>query len=210
MIAKSSTEPRPIDWEAIRARLGEAAEAIEHSDRFSPQAAAELLARRARALEKPPAQEPPADELLVVGFSLGQERYAIEAEWIREVVRLTDFTPVAGAPPMVSGVINHRGEIVAIVDLRMLFGIASPGLVDMLRVILVGAEKVEFGLLASRIVEFATLRPDELLHQPFELAGRNRGELVKGVTRDAVVVIDGRKLLAEPRLYVNKTQDAGI
>lgn len=199
-----------LDWEAIRARLGEAAEAIEHSERFSPQAAAELLARRARALEKPPPQEPPADELLVVAFSLGQERYAIEAEWVREVVRLTDFTPVAGAPPMVSGVINHRGEIVAIVDLRMLFGTASQGLVDMLRVVLVGADKVEFGLLASRVVEFEALRPEELTRRPSELVGRISGDLVRGVTRDAVVVLDGRKLLSDPRLYAHKSSNADV
>lgn len=210
MIAKLPAEPRPIDWEAIRARLAEAGEMIEHSERFSPEAAAELLARRARALEQPPPREPPADELLVVAFTLGKDRYAIEAEWVREVVRLADFTPLPGAPPSIAGVVNYRGEIIPVVDLRTLFGMASQGLVDMLRVVLVGGPKVEFGALASRVVECISLRPEDLLHLPLELPCQFSGELAKGVTRDALIVLDGRKLLADPRLFVNKATFASV
>ena len=209
MIATLPAQPRPIDWEAIRARLSAAAEATENTERFSPAAAAELLARRARALEQPPPRKPPGNELLVVAFTLGKERYAIEVDWVREVVRLADITPLPGAPPSIAGVINYRGEIIPAVDLRTLFGIASQGLVDMLWVILVGGTKVDFGVLVSQVAEFVALGPEDLLHLPLESSVQIKGELAKGVTRDALVVLDGRRLLADPGLFINKASHDG-
>jgi purine-binding chemotaxis protein CheW len=177
----------------------------------SPEAAAELLARQARALEQPLEQGALAGECAnVVAFTLGAERYGIEMEWIREIVRLTDLTPVPGAPALIAGVINYRGDIVTVVDLREIFGIKTSGLVDMLSVIVVGSERVEFGVLASRLLETLSVNDEELAVDPLEAVSGAGGALVKGITRDAVVVLDGQKLLTDRNLFVNECKDAGF
>jgi purine-binding chemotaxis protein CheW len=211
MIARPQDVPRPVDWRQVRARLALAAETIEHAQRPSPEVAADVLARRARALERAPEREPAATEVLnVVAFTLGQERYGIEMSWIREITRLPHLALVPGAPAFVAGVINYRGEIVAVFDLRTLLGTASRGLVDMLRVVVVGSERAEFGILASRVLQAETVRPEELSRKPLKSVAGVGGTLVMGVTRDALIVLDGRKLLSDPRLFVNECKSAGV
>lgn len=211
MIAPSQANPRPLDWQCLRSRLALAAEKIDQVDRPAPEAAAELLARRAQALERPLERKLLAgDALNLVAFTLGREQYGIEMEWIREVVRFTDLTPVPGAPAFIAGVINYRGEIIAVFDLRELFGIKSNEVVDMLRVIVVGCERAEFGVLASRVLETVFVNGEELARTSLEALSGAGGELVKGVARDALVVLDGQKLLSDPRLFVNECKNAGV
>lgn len=211
MIAPSPDKPRSIDWQEARSRLALAAAGIERANRPPAKAVEEMLASRARELARPPQCEPRTTEPPnVVAFTLGAERYGIEMQWIREVVGCSDLARVPGAPAFIAGIINYRGEIVAVVDLRQLFGIASRGLVDMSRVIVVGNERVEFGILASRALEVAAVWPEELSRTPSDSVAGIGAELVKGVARDGLVVLDGQKLLSDSRLFVNEGKSGGI
>jgi purine-binding chemotaxis protein CheW len=211
MNARLQDKRRPIDWQQVRSGLALAAETMLREERPSPEAAAELLARRARALEQPLERGSVGGDFSnIVAFTLGAERYGIEMEWIREVVRFTDLTPVPGAPALVAGMINYRGEIVAVIDLRELFGIKASGLVDMLSVIVVGSERAEFGVLASRVLETVSVHGEELARSPLEAVGGAGGELVKGIARDALVVLDGQRLLTDRRLFVDECENAGV
>ena len=86
----------------------------------------ELLDRRARQLARVPDAPPRAGEVLeLVGFVLAGARYGIESRFVREVARLTRFTPVPGTPAFVLGITNLRGEILALFDLRHLLGVVA-------------------------------------------------------------------------------------
>ena len=65
-------------------------------------------------------------QLLV--FALGSERFAVRAPLVAEVVRAVAVAALPDAPPVVEGAINHRGRIVAVVDVRRRLGLASPPL----------------------------------------------------------------------------------
>src|SRR5205085_2768118 len=118
---------------------------------------------RARALARVPPQAPQATEVLqVVAFRLVNERYALETRSIREVVRCSDLTPVPGAPDFFVGLINLRGEILAVFDLRKFFGVAEKGLTEQARVLVVGEERTEFGVLADAVAEVMTIRTEEV------------------------------------------------
>lgn len=58
-------------------------------------------------------------------FVLGHESYGISVLKVREIIRLMDITPVPQMPPYVKGVINLRGKVVPIVDLRIRFALAN-------------------------------------------------------------------------------------
>jgi len=165
-----------------------------------------LMDERARALARPPAPAEPADSLAVITFALATERYAIETRYVQEIVRLRDCTPVPGAPAFVRGVANLRGEVLCLVDLRRLVGLPSTDLNDRSRVVVLGVARADFGVLVDETFEIAKLQSDDILSSSDSVVGSGR-EYVAGVTREALIVLDGAALLRDPRLYVS--QDGG-
>jgi purine-binding chemotaxis protein CheW len=167
-----------------------------------PQRVAAILAERARLLARPPAAEVRLSERLeLLVFALSGEICAVETQAVREVARFTDFSPVPGAPPSLFGVTNLHGEILPVFDLRPLIGIAPKGLTNLSRLLVLGEEREELGLLADDVQEVRSVRQDEVLEAPETLAA-TAGGLLRGVTRDAVMVLDGAQLLRDPRLFV--------
>jgi len=61
----------------------------------------------------------------VVGFRIGNETYGVRIASVREIVRVPDITAVPNAPGIIEGVINLRGKIVPVMDLRKRFGSAA-------------------------------------------------------------------------------------
>ncbi|MBT0654142.1 chemotaxis protein CheW [Geomobilimonas luticola] len=61
----------------------------------------------------------------LVTFTLGREEYGVDIASVQEIIRATDITPVPGAPAHVRGVINLRGKIIPVVDLRSRFRMAA-------------------------------------------------------------------------------------
>jgi purine-binding chemotaxis protein CheW len=64
-------------------------------------------------------------ELQVVGFRIGNETYGVRIGSVREIVRVPDITSVPSAPDTVEGVINLRGKIIPVMDLRKRFGLTD-------------------------------------------------------------------------------------
>ena len=197
-----------INWADVRERLARAQAAATAALEPPPERVRALMDERARALARPPAQSEETDAIAVMTFALGTERYAIETEYAREVVRLTDFSPVPGAPDFVLGVTNLRGEVLYLVDLRTFFDVPSKGLTDLSRIVVVGIETAEFGILVDEAFEMATLRPNDVVPPSESVAGIGR-EYLLGVTREALIVLDGAALLRDPRLFVNQDERAG-
>jgi len=165
-----------------------------------------MMDERARRLAQPPAHDRPRGEALeLVAFGLANERYAVESRYVREVVRLTDLAPVPGAPEFLAGVANLRGEILAVVDLRRFFGVPARGITDMSRLVVLGGEEAEFGVLADAVSEVVSLRREDLL-DPLAPATGIGGEFLRGVTRDGLIVLDGAALLESPRLVIEQRE----
>jgi purine-binding chemotaxis protein CheW len=164
-----------------------------------------LLLARARQLARVPAAPPVAGAVLeLVGFVLAGERYGIESRFVREVARLTRFTPVPGTPAFVLGVTNLRGEILALFDLRQLLGVVTEGVTDPGRIVVLGEHRREFGLLADAGSEVLLLPAASIA--PTEAAwGR---AYVRGVSPDGVIVLSGEALLGDPRLTLDAEKDA--
>lgn len=197
-----------IDWSDIRARLTRVAAAIESTERLSPERAKALLDERARVLAVPPPPTLQASERLEVAiFDLANERYAIETCHLREIVPIAEFTPVPGAPEFLVGVTNLRGEILAVVDLRKLLSVPVREVTDSARMLVVGADRPEFGILADAVHEVARLRTEQILDPPVSVTGIGR-EWLRGVTRDSLIVLDGAVLLRHSQLFIDQGNDS--
>lgn len=198
----------PIDWAEVRQRLARAEAATREALAPSADRAKALLDGRARALARPLSDARDAGpKLELLAFALGRERYAIETKFVREVLRSSELTPVPGAPSFIAGIANLRGEMLAVIDLRRFLGIEAGGLPDLARVVVLGTDAVELGVLADSVDDLEQLPAAEVLPAAEPLAGVGR-EYLKGFTRSALVVLDGAALLDDPRLVVDQTQAA--
>lgn len=132
--------------------------------------------------------------LEVLTFDLGQEAFALEASLVREIVDLLPETAVPGAPPLVGSVVNFRGRIIPIADLRLAFGLPiGDATVDSRIIVIdldVGEEPVQIGLRTDKVHEVATLRRDA--SEPAPAVGlRWRRDYVRELVRrvDDIVVL---------------------
>jgi len=122
---------------------------------------------------------------------------------VREVVALRELTPLPGAPPFVAGLVNVRGRIVSVVDLKAFFELPSKGLPDLNRVLVVANDSLEFGLLVDAVAGVAQLPLDTLQPALPTLTGV-RAEYLRGLTPDRRVVLDGARILGDPKIVVRQ------
>src|SRR5450759_498339 len=192
-----------IDWEAIHRRLAVAAMGISEGFEHGPDEIRRILQARARAAAKPPVMPDDAERLQVLAFSLAGETYGVETCHVREVCLLKDLTGIPCTPPFVAGVMNLRGQILAIVDLREFFGLPARGLTELNRVIVLRGGATEFGLLADSIDGVRSVRASDLQESLPTLTGI-RERFLKGITGQMLAVLAGGRLLAAAGLKVNE------
>jgi purine-binding chemotaxis protein CheW len=197
---------KTISWDRARARLAAAEALTREALQPSPARSRALLEQRARQLAVPSEGEVRPGELLdLVVFVLARERYALETRVLREIVRFADFTPVPGAADFLVGVTNLRGEILPVIDLRRFFGLPDRGLTDQSRVLVLGLERRELGVLADEAHDMIRVRADAIF-APRATAPSGGRPYIRGFTDDAVVVLDGEKLLRDPRLVIDHSE----
>jgi purine-binding chemotaxis protein CheW len=136
-------------------------------------------------------------ELQLATFYLGQLCLAVEIGQIQEIMRDVSITRVPESPPEVSGVINLRGAVATIIDLRRVLGLppAAPGAA---RTLIVRSRDESIGLLVDRVADITSVDTRELLPPPPNV-GRVDGRFIRGVCpreTEIIVVLDLEAALA--------------
>ena len=132
--------------------------------------------------------------LEVLTFDLGDETFALEAVLVCEILDLLPSAAVPGAHPLVGSVVNYRGKIIPIADLRIAFAMPSAeDSVDSRIVVIeleVAGEATLIGLRTDKVHEVATLRRDAS-EEPPAVGMRWRRDFVRELVRrgDQVVVL---------------------
>ena len=163
---------------------------------------ARTLKERAKALAREPKGiEEDESHLEVVEFMLAHERYALELTHIREVYPLKELTPLPGTPDFVLGIINVRGQILSIVDIKRFFDLPEKGLTNLNQVIILQSEEMEFGILADEILGTKSI-PASAIQASLPTLTGIRAEYLKGVTGDRVVILNGEKIVSDEKMVV--------
>ena len=166
----------------------------------APGRVSDILRARARNLARPlGCREADGNSLHVVEFRLAKESYAIELAYVREVLRLENLTPLPCTPPFVRGIINMRGQILPVIDIKRFFELPDAGITDLHRVIVVRAEGAEMGILADTVTAVRSIPLDRVQPSLPTLTGI-RAAYLRGVTDDHVVILDVSKILLDPKL----------
>lgn len=196
-------EPRQtIDWEQIHRRLTAVRNAIEVAAAPPPAILKKILKERAIALAREAKMETAGSAIDVLEFDLAYERYGFELAYIREVCPLAELTPLPGTPDFVLGIVNVRGRVVSVIDIRKFFDLPDKGLSDLNKVVILASDTREFGVLTDRIIGTRSLLT-ATLQESLPTLTDVRSQYLKGVTGERLIVLDAGKILRDEKLVVN-------
>jgi purine-binding chemotaxis protein CheW len=163
-----------------------------------------ILRERAQALARvPPDAVSLVTTLELLEFRLASERYALEARHVHEVHPLRELTPLPCTPEFVLGIVNVRGRILPVLDLKKFFQLPDQGLTDLHRIIHLRGNDLEMGLLADVIVGVRRIPLDRVQPSLPTLTGI-RAEYLKGVSDERLVILDIDRLLSDPKIIVHE------
>lgn len=162
-----------------------------------------ILKERAVALAK---EETPAEEkkekLEVLEFLIGDERYGVETFFISKVHLLRDLTPLPGSPIFMIGIINVRGKIAPVIDLKKFFDLPGKTITPLDHVIIVQANEAFWGILADTVLGISHIPTHHIQTSLPTLTGI-RSEYLKGVTTDQLIILDAIKLAMDKKILID-------
>ena len=113
-------------------------------------------------------------------FALGREEYGLEILSVREIIGLMDITGVPQVPKYVKGVINLRGKVIPVIDLRLKFGMPSVDYTSETCIIVLNIQNVLMGILVDRVREVLDIAEADI--EPPPTFGSTAGvEFIKGM-----------------------------
>ncbi|MFN8453561.1 MAG: chemotaxis protein CheW [Anaerolineae bacterium] len=169
---------------------------------------AAILTKRAQNLATVPPEPPTGQTLNLLVFQLGQERYGIDVQHVREIYPRQPLTPVPRTPDFVAGIFSARGRILSVVNLKQFLGLPSAQSreSDQDKIIVVAntnsttdMAQMEVGFLVDEVTDLVTIFEDEV---GLSLATHTGANYVRGITADLLVVLDLSVLLSDERLVV--------
>ncbi|MEI7677596.1 MAG: chemotaxis protein CheW [Bacteroidales bacterium] len=141
------------------------------------------------------------EQISVVEFQLTPERYAFAESFVLEVLSLKEITTIPGTPDFVMGVINLRGRVVSIINLKTLFNLKERGLTELNKVMILKNETMEFGVVADAILGNAIIDLSTLSAPPINLD--NAGvEYITGVTPEGLILLNANSLLTSKQIIL--------
>jgi len=135
--------------------------------------------------------------LQIVTFKLGNEEYAVDILEVQEINRMVEITSIPNAPSYVEGVINLRGKVIPVINLRKKFGLDSKEMDSQSRIMVVDIGST-VGLIVDSVSEVLRLSSDTIEPPPPMTAGNGSSEYIKGVGKLAdrlLILLDIEKLL---------------
>jgi purine-binding chemotaxis protein CheW len=140
-----------------------------------------------------------SNSVQLVTFEMYGEAFALPILDVREIILPTAVTPVPQAPAFVEGVINLRGQIIPVVDLRKRFGLApaTSGKEDQRIIVVELGSNIVIGLIVDAVREVERLPSDSILPPPALVAGSIGAEYIKGISNheDKMIIhIDMRRV----------------
>jgi purine-binding chemotaxis protein CheW len=150
-------------------------------------------------------------ELHIVGFQIGRETYGVPITSLHEIVRVPEITAVPDAPDYLEGVINLRGKIVSVMDLRKRFGIKQVALKKGNRILVVEHSGRLAGLIVDSASEVVKIPSEDVEAPPaaFQEGGLNCVTGLGKVRGRLIVLLDMSKLLAPANLLQTKSNAEG-
>jgi len=145
-----------------------------------------------------------------ISFSVGEEEYGLELLRVKEVIRVREITWLPKAPSFVKGIINLRGDVIPIIDLRDKFGLQAKEDTAMTRVIVVEVEGKLMGMVVDAASQVVRIPADQIDPPPPVFGGRAQ-DFITGVGKleDKLIILLNTDaiLTAEERTQLGSLHD---
>lgn len=135
-------------------------------------------------------------------FKVKNEDYGIEIVRVKEIVGIQEITPVPEMPSYIKGVINLRGNVINVVDIRLRFNMEEKEYDERTCIIIIQVEDVEVGMIVDNVSEVCVI-PEEDIKKNTNLSKNSKSTFIKGLGKlnDKIkMIIDVEKLLTEEEL----------
>ncbi|MGO9013948.1 MAG: chemotaxis protein CheW [Dissulfurispiraceae bacterium] len=140
------------------------------------------------------------EELLqLVTFNLGSEEYAVAILKVQEINRMKEITRVPNSPPYVEGVINLRGKVIPVVNLRRKFGLESKENNEQTRIMIMDIQGITMGLVVDSVSEVLRI-PSTTVEPTPPMASNIAAEFIKGIAKveeRLIILLDMDRLLGK-------------
>ena len=134
-------------------------------------------------------------------FNLAKEDYGIEIKYVTEIIGIQRITAVPDMPDFLKGVINLRGKVIPVMDVRIRFSLPEREYDDRTCIVVVDIDGRAMGLVVDRMNEVQEI-PDSQIEPP-PRASSQRGRYVQGMGKvgdEVKILLDVNRLLAEEEL----------
>jgi purine-binding chemotaxis protein CheW len=132
------------------------------------------------SVEQKERQHSSGDVVQVVSFALGSEEYGVDISQVQEIIRMVEITHVPRAPRFMEGVINLRGQLIPIVDLRTRFGMIRADQTKSTRIVVTEIGSKRVGIIVDSVSEVLNIPFDQVENAPDMIAGTGT-EYIQGV-----------------------------
>ncbi len=139
-----------------------------------------------------------AEEIQMVVFSLGREEFAVEVTQVREIMRMEEITRMPKSPHFVEGIINLRGQIIAVVELAKRLNMEAGERGGEARIIVVETEDVKVGMIVDSVSEVLRVSAEAVEPSP-TLASDISAAYLRGVVKQdnrLIILLDLAKVLS--------------
>ncbi|MBI5893184.1 MAG: chemotaxis protein CheW [Deltaproteobacteria bacterium] len=135
-------------------------------------------------------EEKKTGELQLVTFNMGKEEFSVEILKVQEIIRMMEITRIPKSPDFVEGVINLRGKVIPIIDLRKRFGLPKIDKDTDTRIIVIESGGKSIGLIVDSVSEVLRL-PASTVEPPPEIVGGIDSEYIEGVGKleDRLIIL---------------------
>ncbi len=143
------------------------------------------------------AQRAKDGEQHLVVVRLDRERYGVPIEHVHEIIRMQEVTRIPRAPAFVEGVINLRGQVIPVIDLRKRFGLPHAERNGAARIVVVEMNGSRVGVVVDAVLEVLRL-PNNSVVPPEELLAASEVAFLQGVAKqgdDLILLLDLQRVL---------------
>lgn len=130
------------------------------------------------------------ESVQVVSFRLGTEEYGVDISQVQEIIRMVEITHVPRAPHFMEGVINLRGQLIPIIDLRTRFTMPRAGHTKSTRIVVTEIGNKRVGIVVDSVSEVINIPIDQVEDAPDMIAGVGT-EYIQGVGKvnDRLIIL---------------------
>ena len=123
------------------------------------------------------------EQLQLVIFTLGDEEFGIEISQVREIVRLSNITFLPSVPDYIEGVMNLRGDVLAVMDLGKRYGLGGRERSEKARIMITEVGNSTIGLIVDSVLEVLMVDIENIEHPPESVKPELQANLIKGIAK---------------------------